>query len=47
MNFSLKNLLNPTLKLTQEIKNNPNLNEALIGSYKKGFLVNIGFYWNL
>ena len=47
MNISFKNILNPSLKLTQEIKNNPDTNEEIIGSYKKGFFASIGFYWNL
>lgn len=47
MNLAFKNILNPELKLTQEIKNNPNINESVIGSYKKGFFASIGFYWNL
>jgi outer membrane receptor protein involved in Fe transport len=43
MNVAFKNILNPNIKLTQEISNG----ESTVGSYKKGFFASIGFYWNL
>ena len=49
MNLSFKNILNPSLKLTQAvtIANPDNITESVIGSYKKGLFASIGFYWNL
>ena len=47
INLSLKNILNPDFKLTQETSLNNTKTETVVSSYKKGVFGSFGIFWNL
>lgn len=47
VNLSLKNILNPNFRLTQETTQNNTTTDTIVSSYKKGVFASFGIYWNL
>jgi outer membrane receptor protein involved in Fe transport len=47
INLSLKNILNPDFKLTQETSLNNTKTDTVVSSYKKGVFGSFGIFWNL